>query len=392
MFIERKIFAGLKKHMAVKQATVITGMRRSGKTTLVKELLKLCGSKNQLYLDLQRLDIRELFAEKNYDNIIMALAERGLNLKERAFIGLDEIQLLPGAVGAIKYLYDNYYLKFIITGSSSFYLKNLFSESLAGRKKIFELFPLDFGEWLAFKGIAHKERDFWQLDFRVSEYERLKFYYEEYIHFGGFPEVVLANTEEQKHDLLNDIISSFINIDIKLLADFRDSRAIYNLVKLLAARAGNKLDYSKLSGITGLSRSTVHDYVDLFEKSYLIKRLQVFTSNSEREIVKVPKIYFYDNGLLNVLAEANSGVQFENAVFTELHHFGDLCYFSLKNGREIDFILNKEIAVEVKETPVLTDEKKLQELCKSLKIKKYRLVGRHASPRFKNYIWSGDIR
>src|SRR3989338_8045194 len=119
MFIERKIYPLLRAHLKVRQATIITGMRRSGKTTLVRELLANCGSANQLYFDLQRLDVRDILYEKNYDNILLAWQDRGLNLKERMFIGLDEIQLVPEAVSVVKYLYDHYPIKFIITGSSS---------------------------------------------------------------------------------------------------------------------------------------------------------------------------------------------------------------------------------------------------------------------------------
>lgn len=392
MFIKRKIYPALKKHLTVRQVTVITGMRRSGKTTLARQLLTDCGSKNQFFLDFQRLDVRDLFSERNYDNIVSFLADKGLDFKNKVFIGLDEMQLMPAAAGVVKYLYDNYNIKFIITGSSSFYLKNLFSESLAGRKKIFELFPLDFGEFLVFKGVKFMARAWEKSVFNRLYYTRLKSFYEEYIRFGGFPEVVLAKDTEQKIDLLEDVISSFINIDIKALIDFRDSRAIYHLIKLLAARIGNKIDYNKLGSLSGLSRHTVRDYMDLFEKSYLLKRLSVLANRPDREIVKAQKLYFYDNGVANILADLDSGAKFENAVFTQLHHFGGLRYFSLKNGREIDFILKKTMAFEIKETPLATDLSNLQQLAKQAGIKQTRLIGRLPSPKFTDYIWAGEIK
>ena len=392
MFIERKIYPALKKHLFIRQTTVITGMRRSGKTTLARQLLSDCGSENQLYLDFQRLDVRDLFAERNYDSIVSLLTDRGLNFKDKVFIGLDEMQLMPAAAGVVKYLYDNYKIKFIITGSSSFYLKNLFSESLAGRKKIFELFPLDFGEFLVFKSVKFTARPWEKSVFNRLDYNRLKSFYEEYFRFGGFPEVVLAEDAEQKTDLLEDIVSSFINIDIKALVDFRDSRAIYHLIKLLASRVGNKIDYNKLGNLAGLSRHTVRDYLDLFEKSYLLKRLPVLANRPDREIVKAQKLYFYDNGVANILADLDSGAKFENAVFTQLHHFGELRYFSLKNGREIDFILEKTIAFEVKETPLAGDLRDLRLLAKQAGLKQTRLIGRLPTPKFVDYIWAGEIK
>src|SRR3989338_11540272 len=149
----RKLYPFLNEHLGKKQITVITGMRRTGKTTLLKQLLADIPTANKIYVDLERIDNREMFLEKNYDAIIYNLRQRGLDIKHKVFVGLDEIQLAPNLPSVLKYLYDNYDIKFIVTGSSSYYIKNLFTESLAGRKKVFELYPLDFGEFLVFKEV-----------------------------------------------------------------------------------------------------------------------------------------------------------------------------------------------------------------------------------------------
>ena len=144
MTYPRTIFSALERHLSARQVTVLTGMRRTGKTTLVKALLDAVTSPNKIYIDLERADNRMLFSEQNYDNIVLALESRGLSFKKRAYLALDEIQLLPEIVSVIKYLYDNYPIKFIVTGSSSYYLKGQFTESLAGWKKLFELATLSF--------------------------------------------------------------------------------------------------------------------------------------------------------------------------------------------------------------------------------------------------------
>lgn len=389
----RKILPDLKLHLSRRQITVITGMRRTGKTTLVNALLSEVKSKNKIYLDLQRLNNRRLFEQENYDLIVEKLVELGLNKNEKMFVGIDEIQLMPDIPGVLKYLYDNFNIKFIVTGSSSYYLKNLFSESLAGRKKIFELYPLDFEEFLTFKKAAHSTgKDFFKTSFDPVEYGRIEGYYNEFVEYGGFPEVVLAESGQDKMDLANDIISSYINVDVKTLIDFRNSANIYNLIRLLAARVGSRLDYSKLASVSGLSKPTVMDYLNLFEGTYLISRVAVFTKNRDKEIVKARKLYFCDNGLLSVLADAGSGVKFENAIFNQLRHKGKVQYFALKTGREIDFVFNGAAALEAKETPTIIDERELANLSKAAGLKQYRLVGRHASPKFKNYIWGGMIR
>ena len=392
MFYPRKILTSVEKHLNRKQITVITGMRRTGKTTIVKKLLKNIESQNKFYLDLERMDNRELFSEKNYDNITYPLSQRGLDFKKKTYIVIDEIQFVPNSVSVLKYLYDHYDIKFIVTGSSSYYLKNLFSESLSGRKKIFEIYPLDFAEMLTFNNIEFKPADFINTNIISSEYERLKYYYDQYIEYGGFPEVVLSSDISEKKDILQDIISSYINIDIATLSDFRNPKNLYNLLKLLAVRTGSRIDVSKLSSLSKLSRATVNNYIDFFEKTYILKTIPVISTSPDREIVKAKKVYFYDNGMVNALADLSSGAKFENAVFTQLNQFGILNYFSLKSGKEIDFILDKKNAFEVKESPSEGDLKNLDRISKKVNIKQQRLVGRHLVPIFNNYIWGGDIK
>lgn len=392
MIFERKVYKQIQEHLARKQIAVLTGIRRVGKTTILKQLYKTIDSDNKIYLDFERLDVRELFTEKNYDNIIQVLESRGFNFKKKTYLLLDEIQLLPSVISPIKYLYDHYDVKFVLTGSSSYYLKNLFSESLAGRKKIFELYPLDFGEYLQFNNVIAKPVDLMKIIYLPSEYERLKQYYLSYLKYGGFPEVVLAVDPEQKNDLLADIISSYISVDIKSLADFRDEQNIYNLIKLLAQRAGTKLDYSKLARVTGLSNPTVVSYIELFIKTYLISMVPVFTSSPDRELVKAKKLYFVDNGLLNTLADVNSGTELENSVYNQLRSYGSISYYARHSGVEIDFILNNTIAFEVKQTPTLFQLKKLQRRANSIGITKSLLVGKEITVSNSDVVWAGDLR
>lgn len=392
MFYPRKIFPILKKHLTEKQITVITGMRRTGKTTLLRQLLAESPLSNKLYLDLERLDNRELFLQKNYEVTLKALASRGLNPQEKMLVGLDEIQLVPEIPSVLKYLYDHHEIKFIVTGSSSYYLKNLFRESLAGRKKIFELYPLDFGEYLDFHSTPYLKEPFLRQAFDALEYERLRSFYEEYLRYGGFPEVVLATDFQVKRDLLADIISSYMSLDVKTLSDLRDEKNLYALVKALASRVGTRLDCSKLSRLIGLSRPTITSYLEFLEKTYVIARVPVFSHQADREIVKARKVYFCDNGLANLLADLGSGAQFENAVFNQLARKGELWYYAQKSGQEIDFIFEKEVALEVKETPTAFDLTSLQNLAQALGVKKCQLIGRFPSPKFTQYVWGGKIR
>jgi len=388
---ERRIYSDLKNHLSKRQITIITGLRRTGKTTLIKKLLDDYAGNNKVYVDLERIDNRELFSEKNYENIISALSSRGIDFKKRTLIAIDEVQLLPGIASVIKYLYDNYQIKFVITGSSSYYIKNLFSESLAGRKKVFELHTLSFREFLKFKDINFNAPEAIGRKFISAEYERLKKYYEEFVSYGGFPEVALSKSASDKKDIVSDILNSYLNIDIKNISEIRDQKNLHTLLKMLAYRAGTRLDYSKLSSLTGISRPSVYNYMNLLENTFVITLVPVLAKNPDREIVKAPKIFINDNGLLNQLTEVSSGVQFENAVFNQLKFYGKLQYYSLKTGKEIDFILNNKTAIEVKETATEQDLVRIKNLSKNIDISNQMIVGRYPSPTFKDFVWGGDL-
>ena len=392
-FYTRTIYKPLLKHLDHRQITVLTGMRRTGKTTLVKQLMIDSMIRQKYYFDLERMDNRILFSEPNYETIIYALTQRGANFKEKVLIAIDEIQLVPNLPSILKYLYDNYDIKFIVTGSSAYYMKNMFSESLAGRKKLFEVFPLNFQEMLSFNGLTISPIPIKKAEvFIKSEYERLKSYYETYINYGGFPEVVLSGAIADKTDMLQDIISSYINFDIALLSDIRSPANLYKLIKLLAVRIGTRLDISKLTSLTGISRPTVENYINMLEQSYLIRTIPVLSNSPDREITKSRKIYFLDNGIASVSAEAGSGALFENAVFNQLLHHGDIAYYQLKTGKEIDFILNRKICFEAKETATEADLKNLKTISTNLNIPDNYVIGRHPMNIFDGYIWGGFLQ
>lgn len=393
--IHRQIFDALLTHIPKKQVTVITGMRRVGKSTAVKYLLKNIEHSNTVYLDCERVEIRVLFNKPDYEGIKESLELKGIDFSKPAVIALDEIQLVEGLPSVVKYLYDTYQVKFIVTGSSSYYLKNNFSESLAGRKRIFEMYPLTFKEFLQFRGIwqDNYQKYSWQ-PFNNAWYTLAKEWYKEYTSFGGFPEVVLEPINADKEELLRDIVNSYIELDIKLLADYSVGEDLYRLIKLLAARTGNKVDYSKLSSVSGINRNKITMYIQLLEYTYLIYQLPPFTKNIDKEISQQKKLYFSDNGILQVLAgkQLSSGQQFENAVATQLISAGSMNYYQKKTGQEIDFILNEETAIEVKETPLEQSKKLLKQRASSIEIERQFIVGRYPPKSgFEDFVWGGSV-
>ncbi len=393
--IDRTIFPVLSQALSDQRIMVITGMRRVGKTTTLKWLLEQVPSTNKLLMDLERRDQRAVFEENNYERVMDYFRNMGLNPEEPMIIALDEIQYAPNLPSVVKYLYDKYSIKFLLTGSSSFYLKNLFNESMAGRKVVYEMFPLGFGEFLDFRGMLYRKRtSLEEMRYDAHEYERLQSLYEEYIHFGGLPNVVLEARTEIKREILLDIFSSYINIDVQAMADFRKIGELQNLLRLLSMRIGNKLDLSKLSQIVGISRPTLNEYLEFLERTYIIHQLPAY-ARADRSTALGKKLYFRDNGIASILGQLAEGALFENAIFNQLHNYGELAYLSKGNSYEIDFILTsgnqKPVGLEVKYHPVDSDQAKLERAAVKQGLTQVWLVGRHPAPGFSNFLWGGNI-
>lgn len=378
MIITRDLYSKIKPYIQSPEAIIITGMRRVGKTTLLNFIFDQIESKNKLLLDLENPITRKYFEEEDYEKIKLNLEILGINFKTKAYLFLDEIQYIKTLPSAVKYLYDHYKIKFFLTGSSSFYLKKNFTESLSGRKYIFELFPLNFKEFLLFK---NKKLTVPSSRTKISKniYNIFATFYEEYLLFGGFPGVVMKESYEEKKMTLEDIFSSFFQLEVTQLGEFRNLNVMRDLIILLMSRIGSKLDIQKLSQELGISRPTVYEYISFLEGTYFIKLIKPFTSNKDTEIRSMPKIYICDSGLVNNLIKTDGGNLFENNVFQNLRLKGELNYYQKKSGAEVDFILNKKKAFEVKINPSKQDLIRLVNISKELKIKEYYIISKKFS-------------
>lgn len=377
MIYQRSILPKLEKYSKSKEIIVLTGMRRVGKTTLLKYLYDKTESKNKVFLDIGSPVSRSYFEEKDYNNIWSNLKEFNVSKDEKAYIFLDEIQDMPEIIMAIKYLYDHYNVKFFVTGSSSYYLKNLFPESLAGRKFVFELFPLSFEEFLVFKGVDKTfYKDLSSVSKNKINYEKIKKYYDEYLEWGGFPEVVLEGDIETKKMKFEDIFKAYFEQDVKGLSDFSDLSKFRKLMFLLMQRIGSKLDITKLASEIEVTRPTVYSYLSFLESTYFLNLVPPYSKNVDREVSGAGKVYICDTGLINAFSKVSAGSILENSVYLNLKKYGKLNYYEKRKGGEIDFILNEKTAVEIKNKATVENVRDVARISDSLKLKSYFVVSK----------------
>jgi hypothetical protein len=371
------------KHIEHKNVLVITGMRQVGKTTLLRHVFDHLEGKPKLWFDFDNPLDQKLFEDIEYRNIYRELCRlSAAKENERVYIFIDEIQNFPEITKVIKYLIDHYGVKFFVTGSSNFYLKNLFPESLSGRKFLYTLYPLSFGEFLYFNDKISVDKI--SLQNKVSDLKNLTLFqfkereldYAEYARFGGFPEVVMTRDEETKTQVLKNIFASFFEKDLKLISGYHDIRELRDLILLLVPRVGSMLDVTKISSELGVERQKIYAYLEFLQGVFFIRLLPKFSKSIDRSVAGGRKVYFSDTGLLNVIGSVNDGQLFENVVINQLSAYGAVSFYNKRNTAEIDAIIDKMAAFEIKLKGTEGDVRKLARLAKENGIDMIRVVSR----------------
>ena len=393
MFYPRLVLPQLERELETPEITVITGMRQVGKTTLLDHLFSLIKNSNKVKLDLENPLNRKIFEEENYDAIWNNLAVFGVNNQSKAYVFLDEIQHVSSIGSVVKYLKDHFDVKFVLTGSSSYYLKNLFPESMAGRKFIFEIYPLTFFEFLIFKGITQKRLVSFS-EKAISKnnilYSKLIPFYQEYLEYGGFPRVVLQQDPERKKAMLSEIFTSYYENDVKSLADFKDTTKLRDLILLLIPRVGSRIEVSKLAASLGVSRETVYSYLSFLEKTYFISLISKFSSSIDRQAAGMQKLFLCDVGMVNNLGKASEGQLFEQGVFQNLNFNHTIHFYNKDGGSEIDFIVDEKIALEVKTSTSKRDIDHLKRRNHSLHLPEAYIISKEYSEE-KEVILATDL-
>ncbi len=353
---ERRLRSEITRYLPARDIVVIHGARQVGKTTLLQMIGQELPAADQHYLDLE--DSRLLgLCEEGPQATIEYLRQKGLYRgQKRFYLMIDEIQYLSNPSSFLKLFHDHYpAFKLIVSGSSSFDIKRKFKDSLTGRTVDFILQPLDFQEFLVFKG---KRYDLKADTVSAAIRRELEALYREYALYGGYPKIVLTDSLEIKEKYLQQIIDTYIKKDIRDLGNIRDLTKFNSLLRVLSGQSGNLLNVAELANTARLAKQTVEQYLFILENTYIIRLARPFSRNLRSELFKTPKIYFLDSGLMQLLAGRKlqavlGGPAFETAVFSDLvKGGGDSPFFwRTQDKKEIDFIIQSKrqvVPVEVK--------------------------------------------
>lgn len=352
-FLPRLLARPIEDALAVFPVVVVTGARQTGKTTLVRRL-----GGDRTYLTLDDLDVRDQALSAPDD-----LLGRGERLT------LDEVQRSPDLLLALKRAVDRERTpgRFLLTGSSNLLLSQRVAETLAGRATYLTLWPLTQGE-LSGRGraggwttlLSRPPREWPGLladeggpvDWR-SRAPR-----------GGYPTPAAAlRTAEERALWFSGYAQTYLERDLRDLARIESLVEFRRLMRAACLRLGNLLNQTELARDTGIPRVTVQRYLDLLETSYQLLRLEPYSVNRTKRLIKAPKLFWTDTGLALFLGgeDGPAGAHLENLVLSDLLAWRDaeparpsVLYWRTAGGEEVDFVLERRgrlLAVEVKATP-----------------------------------------
>ena len=278
-YIGRTLDKPIRDSMTPGRVTVIYGPRRVGKTTLLKKLVSE-ETGNTLLTTGEDSVTRAFLMSRNVEQIKKAFSRYAL-------IVIDEAQTIPEIGACLKMLVDWVpEARVVVSGSSSFELANQIGEPLTGRKLTFTMYPISAQEIARQDGVLTlmQQRD-------------------DLLIYGSYPEILMTSSNDEKRQRLMELCSDYLYKDILMWDNLRNAAKLRHLLAMLALQVGSECSLRELSGTLGFAIPTITRYLDLLEKSFVIRRLGGFSQNMRNEVTRHPKYYFYDNGILNALLQ-----------------------------------------------------------------------------------------
>lgn len=338
MLIQREIIPAINLLVDKYPIIAVTGPRQSGKTTLLKSMFP-----EYRYVSLENPDVRS-FATTDPNGFLKEYSE---------YVILDEVQRVPTLFSYLQTKVDGSKLmgQFILSGSQNFHLVQNITQSLAGRVAMFKLLPFDIQELNAV-GLLQEN-------------------YTDSLVKGFYP--AIFDREIPSKIFYSNYVQTYIQRDVSELIAIKDLRLFQNFLSLCATRAGQLLNLSSLANECGITQPTAKSWLSALESSYILFLLPPYFKNFSKRIVKTPKLYFYDTGLLCYLLKLDSAEQiqltdfksslFENMMIAEyvkrMHHcnqLNDIWFWRDVAGNEVDLIIQAgptQDAVEFKATQTI---------------------------------------
>jgi len=343
---------------------VITGARQTGKTTLVKKI----------FPDYAYISIEDPMTVGEYKKLS---APQWSSFFPKAI--LDEIQKEPQLVESIKSVYDLFpEPRYILLGSSQILLLGKIRESLAGRCQLVEMYPLTLPELMTnswddevqlsyFQNIIlNKQKEFkpFLLD---SEHPKKTMVYDTFLKFGGYPAISDANIpDEDKYDWLRNYVRTYLERDIRDLAELRQLEPFTKVQKLMALNTARLTNYSQIASEAGITSKTVQRFIEYMTISYQTLVLQPWNRNLKKRLIKSPKVHYLDVGIMRAILQKKdvlNGHEFESVIVSEIYKQiksinQEVSFYHLRtfDGREIDLLIETEsgyIAIEIKMTEIV---------------------------------------
>ncbi|MFZ3066302.1 MAG: ATP-binding protein [Nitrospirota bacterium] len=399
---KRTVIEEINKYLLSDDIIVLHGARQVGKTSILYYLTNHLKNNGNItyFIDLEDSRFVKIL-DSGTDGIKRLLREEGIlpAARKKAFIFIDEIQYLENPSSFLKLTADHHKdVKLIVSGSSSFAIKDKFKDSLVGRTVNFEIFNLSFKEFLLFKQYAYEEGKV----YTKKKTDELKALFKEYILYGGYPKIVLTPEIDKKEKYLQQIIDTYVKKDIRDLADVKDIDKFNKLLEALASQSGQQINITELSNTTRIAKQTIEKYLFIMENIYIVKLVRPFSRNIRSELFKLPKIYFYDTGLMQMLwlkglQKEIIGNVYETGIFAELvkkYTKDVIFYWRTKDKKEIDFILRIKkqlLPIEAKLNFEQFNPSAIQYFNKHYGISNYRVVGLSGEPKSRFYVHPWNV-
>lgn len=350
-YIERDLEKEIKKYLKGKEMISIVGARRCGKTTLMKHVYGDLQKAN--FISFDDREILDLF-EKNVKEFIDQYVE-GFD-----YLFIDEFQYAKEGGKQLKYIHDIYgKVKIIISGSSAPELSIQSLKYLVGRVFLFYLYPLSFEEFLRFKDSRLYET-FKREKISEQSMNKINKYYDEFLVYGGYPQVVLEGDYEKKQMILKNIYNTYLLREIKEILSISEDDKISQIIKAISVQTTGIVNFNELSSLTNIEFHKLKRYLSVLTKTFVLSECKPYFTNKRKEISKAPKYYFLDNGFRNIAVDdfreygkrTDRGKLNENFVASEIIKKDmDLKYWRTHAGAEADFIIYRQgqlIPIEVK--------------------------------------------